>query len=103
MSKKHDTDIIYLLKLLCLMHNLLIAIIMFCWEIKESSIFYCISKREIVAKVNLSNMKCISFLEYKLYIPIAITSCCIQIFLVYIAMIKNAVPINNIEPFQSTL
>lgn len=56
-----------------------------------------------MAKVNLSNMKCISFLEYKLYISIAITSCYIQIFLVYVAMIKNAVPINNIEPFQSTL
>lgn len=98
MSKKHNTDVSYLLQLLCLMHNLLIAIIMFCWEIKESSIFYCILKREIVAKVNLSNMKCISFLEYKLYIPIANTSCCIQI-----VMIKNAVTINNTEPFQSTL
>lgn len=99
MSKKHNTDITYLLQLLCLMRNLLIAIIMFCWEIKESSVFYCILKQEIVAKVNLSNIKCISFLEYKLYIPTAITSCCIQIFLVYIVMIKNAVPINNIEPF----
>lgn len=61
---------------------------------------------EYVAEVNFINMKFIASLEYELHLPIIITSCCIQIYLGYLIMMlleKNAVPVNNIEPFQSAL